>query len=87
MFTDYSKEILMTTEEDKTEAEKLKFKKEKFEAQSKLLSLVGGRKSLVAIIGLVSITVLASLDKLDTELLTAISGVVAVYIGGNILKK
>jgi len=77
----------MTTEEDKTEAEKLKFKKEKFEAQSKLLSLVGGRKSLVAIIGLVSITVLASLDKLDTELLTAISGVVAVYIGGNILKK
>ena len=87
MFTDYSKEILMTTKEDKTEAEKLKFKKEKFEAQSKLLSLVGGRKSLVAIIGLVSITVLASLDKLDTELLTAISGVVAVYIGGNILKK
>lgn len=76
-----------TEEEKKTEAEKLKFKKEKFEAQSKLLSFVGGRKSLVAIIGLVSITVLASLDKLDTELLTAISGVVAVYIGGNILKK
>jgi len=71
----------------KPEDEKLKFRKEKFEAQSKLLSLVGGRKSLVAIIGLVAITVLASLDKLDTELLTAISGVVAVYIGGNIIKK
>ncbi len=62
-------------------------KREKIEAQSWLLSLVGGRKSLVAIVGLIAITLLASLDKLDTEILTAISALVAVYIGGNVVKK
>ena len=70
-----------------SEEKKEMTKQEKLEAQGWLLSLVGGRKSLVAIIGLISITVLASIDKLDTEILTAISALVAVYIGGNVVKK
>ena len=76
----------MTEKPEQTNSKEMT-KQEKLATQSWLLSLVGGRISLVSIVGLISITVLASLDKLDTEILTAISALVAVYIGGNVVKK
>jgi len=76
----------MTEKPEQTNSKEMT-KQEKLATQSWLLSLVGGRKSLVSIVGLIAITVLASLDKLDTEILTAISALVAVYIGGNVVKK
>ena len=54
---------------------------------SKIVEIAGGRKSLVSILALVAITILASIDKLDVQTLTAIDTLVALFVGSNVIAK
>jgi len=54
---------------------------------SKIVEIAGGRKSLVSILALVAITILASIDKLDVQTLTAIDTLVALFVGSNVISK